>query len=175
MMIKRAILLLLAGAMTAYGQAKFPILNGQLKSDLDANGFTITNLSGGGFSVSDTPYAASWNGITTTAPSKNAVYDWGHTFDTDDNGKVNVLDISTGVVHTNAGGVVSASNVLLTSEVTGALPIANGGTAQATALAARGSTGLNVESATGHGDSIYTILATDRVVYTNAAFTAPRT
>jgi hypothetical protein len=26
---------------------------------------------------------------------KNAVYDWAHTFDTDDDGKVNVLDLST--------------------------------------------------------------------------------
>jgi hypothetical protein len=36
-------------------------------------------------------------------------------------------------------------------------------------------TTLNVESLTNHGDSIYTILSTDRVVGTNAAFTASRT
>lgn len=39
---------------------------------------------------------------------------------------------SLGVVHSN-GTVLSASNVNLTSEVTGALPIANGGTSQITA------------------------------------------
>lgn len=41
--------------------------------------------------------------------------------------------------------------------------------------AARSSSLLNVDSFTGHGDSIYTILATDRTVGTNAAFTASRT
>jgi hypothetical protein len=55
------------------------------------------------------------------------------------------------------------------------IAVANGGTGQTTALAARGSSGLNVEAATGHGDSTYTILATDRFVYTNAAFTGSRT
>lgn len=56
----------------------------------------------------------------------------------------------------------------------GTLGIAAGGTAQTTAATARASSGLNVESFTGHGDSIYTILATDKVVGTNAAFTASR-
>lgn len=36
-------------------------------------------------------------------------------------------------------------------------------------------TNLHVEGATGHGDSIYSILATDKFVYTNATFTASRT
>jgi hypothetical protein len=40
---------------------------------------------------------------------------------------------------------------------------------------ARSSSLLNVDSFTGHGDSIYSILATDRTVGTNAAFTASRT
>lgn len=44
-----------------------------------------------------------------------------------------------------------------------------------TAATARSSSLLNVDSYTGHGDSIYTILATDRTVGTNAAFTASRT
>lgn len=75
----------------------------------------------------------------------------------------------------SAATLTSATGLPLTTGVTGILPIANGGTAQATALAARGSSGLNVDSFTGHGDSIYTILATDRTVGTNAAFTASRT
>lgn len=54
------------------------------------------------------------------------------------------------------------------------LPIANGGTNAITALAARAATGLDVEAFTGRGDAIYTILATDRVVGTNAALTASR-
>jgi hypothetical protein len=61
------------------------------------------------------------------------------------------------------------------SDITGILPIANGGTAQATAAAARAATGLNVESATGHGDANITIAATERYAFVNAAFTAART
>lgn len=45
----------------------------------------------------------------------------------------------------------------------------------ATAAAARASAQLNVESFTGRGDANYTIVATDRTVGTNAAFTASRT
>ncbi len=65
--------------------------------------------------------------------------------------------------------------VRLGNDVTGVLPIGNGGTGQTTTAAARSSSGLNVDSFTGHGDSNYTILATDRTVGTNAAFTAART
>jgi hypothetical protein len=60
--------------------------------------------------ISNTAYASSWDGVTTVAPSKNAVYDWGHTFDTNDNGKVNVLDLAAGVVATNSSGVVSLAS-----------------------------------------------------------------
>lgn len=55
---------------------------------------------------------------------------------------------------------------------------ATGGSAVPTDVApaaARSSSLLNIDSFTGHGDSIYTILPTDRVVGTNAAFTASRT
>ena len=44
--------------------------DGQRCSILDSNGGIVT-----GVSVSDIAYAASWDGITTIAPSKNAVYD----------------------------------------------------------------------------------------------------
>jgi len=42
---------------------------------LDADGTWTVPPGGGGGSVSDTAYASSWNGVTTDAPSKNAVYD----------------------------------------------------------------------------------------------------
>jgi len=72
--------------------------------------------TGGGASISDDAFASSWNGVTSTAPSKNAVYDWAHTFDTDDDGKVNVLDLSTaGPVYTDASGVVSSEAQLSSS------------------------------------------------------------
>lgn len=41
--------------------------------------------------VSDTAFASTWDGPSTIAPSKNAVYDWAHTFDTDDNGSPDAL------------------------------------------------------------------------------------
>lgn len=54
------------------------------------------------------------------------------------------------------------------------LALTQGGTGQTSAAAARAAAGLNIDSYTAHGDSIYTILSTDRTVGTNAAFTAPR-
>jgi hypothetical protein len=39
------------------------------------NGSTVGPLGTGGATVSDTAYGSGWNGDTTTAPSKNAVYD----------------------------------------------------------------------------------------------------
>lgn len=65
--------------------------------------------------------------------------------------------------------------VRLGSDVTGALPVLNGGTGQTTVPAARASSGLNIDEYTGHGDSNYTIQSTDRTVGTSAAFTASRT
>ena len=42
---------------------------------LKADGTWAAPSGGGGGSVSDTAYASSWDGVTTDAPSKNAVYD----------------------------------------------------------------------------------------------------
>lgn len=56
-----------------------------------------------------------------------------------------------------------------------ALAVARGGTGQTTALGARSSSGLNIESATSNGDSDYSIPATSQTVYTSAAFTVART
>jgi hypothetical protein len=67
------------------------------------------------------------------------------------------------------------AQVDLTTGITGALGLANGGTGQITAAAARGSSGLDIDQMTNVGDANYTILNTDRTVQTNAAFTAPRT
>lgn len=77
-------------------------------SGLDFTGATLSATGGG--SVDDTAFASSWNGVTTTAPSKNVVYDWGHLFDTDDDGKVNVLDLGAGIPKTDASGVLSLAS-----------------------------------------------------------------
>ena len=87
----------------------------------DSTGWTNSPLNA--IVHSDTAWASSWNGVTTNAPTKNAVYDWGHTFDADDDGKVDVLDIaSAGLVQVSAAGVPSqlsyttyqATNTVLT-------------------------------------------------------------
>lgn len=59
--------------------------------------------------ISDTAWASSWNGVTTIAPSKNAVYDWGHTFDTNDDGKVDVVGINSAILKSGAAGVLAAA------------------------------------------------------------------
>lgn len=56
---------------------------------------------------------------------------------------------------------------------TSPLSVVKGGTGAAAAAGARSN--LGVDKFTGHGDSSYTIAASDRVVGTNAAFTASRT
>jgi hypothetical protein len=97
------------------------------------------------------------------------------------NATANTADIAGTANQTlvvNSGGTALAFgqlNLASSAAVTGALPLANGGTSQTTAATARASSGLNIDQITGHGDSIYTILATDRVVGTNASFTASRT
>lgn len=60
------------------------------------------------------------------------------------------------------------------SFVTNPVPIASGGTAQTTAAAARGASGLNIESTHSTGDAIVSIAATTRAEVTSAAFTASR-
>jgi hypothetical protein len=70
------------------------------------NGATVS-LAAAGTLVNDAAFSSAWNSEIGNAPSRNAVYDWGHLFDTDDDGKVNVLDMGAGIVKTDSGGVVS--------------------------------------------------------------------
>jgi hypothetical protein len=91
----------------------------------------------------------------------------------------------TGDVTTSAGALATTiaanavSNAKMATMATGTIKAnATGGSAvptDVTAATARSSSLLNVDQFTGRGDSIYTILATDRTVGTNAAFTASRT
>jgi hypothetical protein len=69
--------------------------------------------------IDNTPFASSWSGVTTAAPTKGAVYAWGHTFDTDDNGKVNVLDQVAGITNTNSSGVIQTPITAPTGTIVG--------------------------------------------------------
>lgn len=66
----------------------------------------------------------------------------------------------------------NASAAILTDNA--AVTIAQGGSGQTTALAARGSSGFNIDSCTSTGDANYTVLSTDRCIY-HSSLTAART
>jgi hypothetical protein len=84
----------------------------------------------GAANIEDEAFGSAWNGDTTNGASKNSIYDWAHLFDTDDDGKVNVLDMGAGIVKTNSSGAVSIAS-------SGTDYVAPGGNvATATALAA---------------------------------------
>lgn len=97
-----------SGASHAHGLVPDPGSSAGTAKFLREDATWVDPLAGGGSLISDTAFASSWNGVTTVAPSKNAVYDWGHTFDTDDDGKVNVLDTGAGAVLADSSGVVSS-------------------------------------------------------------------
>ena len=84
--------------------------------------------------------------------------------------RLNANVVQAIVNDTNITGSISAQS--LTLGWTGNLALTRGGTGQSTALAARSSTGLNIDSATSTGDANYTILPTDRLVYHTALSTA---
>jgi len=73
------------------------------------------------------------------------------------------------------GSLNTITNVSLTTGVAGVLPLANGGTNQATALAARGPSGLNIDQRTAVSNADATIVATDRYVAQTGTMSAPRT
>jgi hypothetical protein len=90
----------------------------------------LNNLpgGGGGGGISDAAFSSAWNGVTATSPSKNAVYDQFHFFDVNDNGKVDVLDLSVaGIVRSTSGGVPSSGELTgdITTSGTFATTIAN--------------------------------------------------
>jgi hypothetical protein len=86
---------------------------------------------------------------------------------------------TTGIVRRTGTDTWTASNAVTNAELQnstitiGSVSTALGGTLSA--ATGRASTALNIDSATGVGDTNYTILTTDRHVFTNAAFTATRT
>jgi hypothetical protein len=95
-------------ASTAYEPALGnPGINGYVLSSTTAGVRSWIEPGSGG--ASDTAFNSSWDGVTTISPSKNAIYDWAHFLDSDDDGKVNLLDLGAGLVKSDAGGVVSVA------------------------------------------------------------------
>ncbi len=62
--------------------------------------------------ISDTAFGVLWNADTLNTASKNAIYDQLHLFDTDDNGKINVLDQVAGITNTDASGIIQTPYTL---------------------------------------------------------------
>lgn len=128
-------------------------------TDVGTDGITVT---GGTGAVVGSGTSISQHVADTTHAGYLASTDW-NTF----NGKQASLTnqgTTTTVLHGNASGVPSFGAVVLTTDVSGVLPLANGGTSQASAAAARGPSGLNIDQRTTVADTNYNILATDRYV-----------
>lgn len=131
----------------------------------------LTNTPAAATKVDDTNVTLTLGGIPSTALLQAVSFTMGWT------GTLAAARLNSNVVQaftndTNITASISAQNATLAWA--GQLSIARGGTSQSTALAARGSSGLNIDEATSTGDANYTILSTDRMVY-HTALSAART
>jgi hypothetical protein len=88
------------------GDLWYDSITGNLRARI--NGATVS-LGGVGSVVNNAAFSSAWSGETGNAPSRNTLYNYLHTFDTDDDGKVNVLDIGAGIVKTDSSGIVSVA------------------------------------------------------------------
>lgn len=184
------------GTIIKNGPTVIPLANGGTAAALTASNGGLVYSSGSAFAILSGTATANQiplSGANTAPAWSTATYPATTTinqllYSSAGNTIAGLATANSGVLVTSAGGVPSIGSALpnavqdnitrlgtIASWTSTVVPIANGGTAQTTAAAARASGGLNVDAFTAHGDSIYTILATDRVVGTNAAFTASRT
>lgn len=66
-------------------------INGNVSADYyTGNGSLLTGIASGG--ANNTAYGSGWNGVDDQAPSQNAVYDYLHLLDTDDDGDIDTID-----------------------------------------------------------------------------------
>ena len=126
--MKLVITLLIAGSVSLFAaDAPFSSLTA-LGNNLAAGDlFAVTDISDttqsvngtskkilasdvGLFYISDTAYSSAFNAITDKAVSKNAIYDYLHLGDADDDGKIDVLDLAAaGFPAINSSGALVAS------------------------------------------------------------------
>ncbi|MBL9187929.1 MAG: hypothetical protein JNK23_10650 [Opitutaceae bacterium] len=76
--------------------------------------------------VDNTAYSSAGNGVAAISWSKNALYDYLHLFDTDDDGKVNVLDniSAAGLAITDSSGAVTGTRTI--TGTSGNITVTNG-------------------------------------------------
>lgn len=117
--------------------------NVAFKNDLELSSLSADRVqkfadTGGTFAMrpTATPFVAKQ--IAYGQDANNLVSEAGFEYDPTSNvltvPSITISGLGLGVVHSSAGGVLSSSPVVLTSEVSGVLPIANGGTNSSTAL-----------------------------------------
>lgn len=100
---KSALIVIFIGLILGIAQARarydYGVLPGTGLSDPDANSVPRWNIVNGEWEwiepndidAAEVAYGSAWNGDPNAA-SKNNIYDWGHSFDTDDDGDVDVID-----------------------------------------------------------------------------------
>ena len=86
----------------------------------------------------------------------------------------NSTRLSTTAYADAAVAVVNALVTEIETDLGETIPISQGGTGQTTALAARGSSGLNIEGITLMVNAAFAMAATDRNIYTSVTLTATR-